>query len=363
MPSVRVYGPERGISSFSGITRGALEGLGELGCLAGFYPTDSDLDEEVKRPGGAEADVGLMFGVPNLAPMMNQYARHQLRFCVVAPNSSQVPVQVFRWIKAGKAELLAPSAWAQNVLRDLAPTERVGLLPHGVPSAWASLPPREAKRQVGVGWSVLHVTSTASDRKSTLACVETWGRLQDAGKLSVGDRLYVLADERSGALLGQMVQGVRLKSGAQVPGVTVWSGRGVPWENWPAFVRQFDLVLQPSRAEGFGLLPLESLCLGVPVCATLCTGHASFLRPADGAVVQVFHGPESDIEDGDGAVAPIVDANAIFQALARARNDQALGEDVLRREAMASAKERARAWSWASVLGQWLRTQVAPRLG
>ncbi len=356
LPSVRVYGPSRHISSFVGITRGACEGLEALGCLAGFFPTDSDLDEETAARGGAEADVGLMFGVPNLAAHMLGYARHKLRFCVVAPNSTMVPEQVFRWVKAGKAELLAPTAWAQGVLKSLEHTARVGLLPHGVPSAWATLPPNPP-RAPEAPWNVLHVTSTASDRKGTMQAVRAFTRLvgENDHVAEAKAKLWVLADERSGALLSTMIR----SDGLGGDHVQLIPGRGVPWAAWPSFMRQFSLVLQPSRAEGFGLTPLESLCLGVPVCATRCTGHGAFLLPNDPAVMPVAHGADADIADGDGAMAPSVEEDDVLRSLSMAFYDRVEAQAAASR----TAQERAAAWAWPAVLRQWLTTHVSPRLG
>jgi intein/homing endonuclease len=256
-PSVRVYGPARSMSSFSGITRGALEGLRDLGQAEAFVQTDDDADERLCQPPGAEHDIGLMFGVPNLAEQMSLYARHRLRFCMIAPNSSRVPGHVLRWAKAGRAELLSPSAWGVKVLRDCT-DEPVSLLPHGVPHAWSELPMR-LPRAEGAPWRVLHVTSTAGDRKMSLASAVVFSRLREDRLLPDDAILTLQADHRSGALLGRMLEkeGVPFSQDGMDHGAStgIWlrTGRDVAWGDWPTFMRLHDLVLQPSRAEGFGL--------------------------------------------------------------------------------------------------------------
>lgn len=330
-----------------------------------FVPTDSDMDEELDPPGGADSDVGLMFGVPNQASLMSLYARHALRFCMVAPNSSRVPSQIFVWAKSGKAELLSPSAWGVNTIRAQEPDVTVSLLPHGVPSAWATLPllARERRTDGLDPWRVLHVTSTASDRKSTMECIRAFSRVQRTGCIPSSARLTVHADERSGALLERMMAREGYPPAReQKEGdarIVLTDGRTLDWADWPTYVRNFDLVLQPSRAEGFGLVPLEALCLGVPVCATLCTGHDAFLKMLTPGLVPVAHGPDDEIEDGEGALAPTVDEGDIASAIVRAYvRRQALAE-----EAALFAPEMARTWAWRAIMKQWLDDEVSPRIG
>ena len=43
------------------------------------------------------------------------------------------------------------------------------------------------------------------------------------------------------------------------------------------FYSCFDVIVQPSRVEGFGLCPLEALCCGVPAVVTTGTGHLAWL--------------------------------------------------------------------------------------
>ena len=120
-----------------------------------------------------------------------------------------------------------------------------------------------------------------------------------------------------------------------------------------AIYQQYNLLCQPSRSEGFGLCPLEARASGVPVCATLCTGHGCHMENGDPGVVVVHHGPPGAIDDATPAdsVAPVSDP---------AEGAAALVECYQRWPALASQAEVAAPkvsarWSWARVTEDWLR--------
>jgi glycosyltransferase involved in cell wall biosynthesis len=97
---------------------------------------------------------------------------------------------------------------------------------------------------------------------------------------------------------------------------------------YPA-LRHADLVVLPSRFEGFALVILEALALGRPVLAAKC--------PA---------GPAELLEDGVGSLVPPGDADALAEALVE------LAGAPERRAAMAArGPERARAYGWPEVIG------------
>src|SRR5690606_16992598 len=72
---------------------------------------------------------------------------------------------------------------------------------------------------------------------------------------------------------------------------------------------------QPSRAEGFGLVPLEARVAGVPVVTTACTGHQDHVTEGSRGVVIVDSGADAPIDDGPGAMAPAVRAASVADAL------------------------------------------------
>jgi glycosyltransferase involved in cell wall biosynthesis len=93
-----------------------------------------------------------------------------------------------------------------------------------------------------------------------------------------------------------------------------------------ALLRGATVVAYPSRYEGFGLVPLEAMAVGVPVVTT-----------AAGAVPEVV---------GDAAlVVPVGDAAALAVGLRTVLHDEALAQDL----ADAGA-ERVRRFSWRTTV-------------
>lgn len=313
---LRLYGESEQQGSFGSIVRGYAEGFRQAGAMVDLFETNSVGEEDL--PGGATAPLAIGFGVPNRAYLMQRAGSHAWRGWMVAPNSTFVPQRIFKWIDHGAADVLAPSRWAAQVMRALVPGLRVHVLPHGVPAAWRRLRPR-ATQYTDTPWRALHVTSTAGDRKCTAETVAAFEALAASGDLGEDPQLVVKADWMTSSTL--------LASGAVDPGskfvrvVDEFVDR-----DWASFVRRFDCVVQPSRAEGFGLVPLEALALGVPVVATGCTGHEAYLDSESrswAAAVVVEHGPDAPLyDDGDGASAPEVRQEAIEAALRQAYLDR-----------------------------------------
>lgn len=112
-----------------------------------------------------------------------------------------------------------------------------------------------------------------------------------------------------------------------------------------------DAVIQPSRAEGFGMIPLEAMCLGTPAIMTAVTGHAEYFDTETS--IYIATGPDSRLETQANPVgaAPTVTANAILDAMnsfMRRREDAAYC-------AAAWAEQYSDGWKWENVLAPLAR--------
>jgi glycosyltransferase involved in cell wall biosynthesis len=202
-------------------------------------------------------------------------------------------------------------------------------------------------------FSALHLSSSRGQRKGTTELTAAWHRCVEAGWLPPGARLHIILD------------GERAARCEERNGVVVTGRINASEEEMSVLYQRHHVVVQPSRAEGFGLVPLEALASGVPVVATSCTGHAEYVDAVRSAarddlprysavsppgVVAVPTGELGPIDDGPGALAPSVDADAIAEALRLAYSDK----DRLRREAAENARAIYLNWSWEATTRRFL---------
>jgi D-inositol-3-phosphate glycosyltransferase len=100
-----------------------------------------------------------------------------------------------------------------------------------------------------------------------------------------------------------------------------------PQNQLPLFYAASDVVCVPSRYESFGLVAVEAMACGRPVVAS----HAGGL---------IF-----SVDDGvSGYLAPVNDASAFAEAMARLLNDRALAEEMGQ-----AARQHAQRFAWPAV--------------
>ena len=276
---------------------------------------------------------------------------HEQRWLVLAPNSDRLPGKMQGEILQGVTGILAPSRWAEQVLRKLFPSLPVMHCPHGVMPEMA--PDAEARDRAKNSheegaFNVVHLTSTTGQRKGTRELVDAWKMVQ--GQLGASPELVVVADPRGLAEVREWVD--------DAPNARVVDGLGFPAATIRAIYSRSHLVCQPSRAEGFGLVPLEARCCGVPVAATACTGHADHMRPDEpgcpSGTVVIAHGDAAPLDDLAGATAPEVTASAVAEALVSAHEGYAQLHD----EALRAAPDLAARWTWTKRTGPALERLV-----
>lgn len=117
---------------------------------------------------------------------------------------------------------------------------------------------------------------------------------------------------------------------------------GTPIIEMVRLYENHHVLLAPSRAEGFGLQPLEARALGVPVVQTSCTGFRDALpHPLEGhGIVLVPHGPMAAAWGGFG-MAPALRTEELVTAMRWAQ----VCYDRLKIAAEDAAWKMAK-WSW-----------------
>lgn len=367
-PRVRLYGYGRGEASFTQVTRGMRRALESIGELAGFWPVD--LEEGSDDVGGVGAPLSLNIGNPRAMLQAHRYGSHRAHWLLLAPNSEGLPMGFPESLLAPSkilelgmltGGLLAPSAWAAGVLRRSFPeTVRILVCPHGVTPEIHQPHPVVRERiheEYRKGYfRVLHLSSTELERKGTKLLLQAWAELKESKSLPEKAVLFIVMNP---------LQLSRAKWWCEELGlgeedVTVAAGLTSNQESMAIMYRAMHLVCQPSRAEGFGLVPLEALCCGVPVVATQCTGHTEWAgglaqwENLPAGLMPVVDWDPTPIDDYPGAVAPTVNAREIGIALKYAYR----GWEEVATAAEQAASELGQKWAWDNVSAPALREMV-----
>jgi glycosyltransferase involved in cell wall biosynthesis len=343
---VRLYGRMTGYSSQAVVSIGFERGLRELGLLEGVVDTGRLPDLDDAPTPGALARSAIFTGAPSDVFRMMQHARHEQRYGMLVPNSDQIPPNVLKLYEQCCTTILTPSVWAAEQIKQHT-NHRVVVVPHGVHSEYRVIPERrkEVEQAYREGWwTVLHASTSDRQRKGTVELIRAW----DLAEIPKGQaRLVLLLDAEAHAALRRALEFMKLTIPEGVL-LTVRQGFGRDPEQMQKYLSVFHAVCQPSRGEGFGLIPLEARACGVPVIATSCTGHSEHLAGTgmDDGVVIVGHGELAPIDDLPHAKGPTVSPIDLAQALETAFHQWVQLEEA----AMSAATTVQNRWGWARQL-------------
>lgn len=385
MTTWRIYGFfDDGQSSWHRVAAGLREGL--IGCeqqvsVFGYQNIAHDLDQPLLP--GYDADVGIFVGPPAGARMMKGQGTHKERWLMLAPNSSWLPGDLLEQLERTEAitGYLTPSEWGRTIIANYTELP-VRVWRHGISSEFERGYEAARRAELTAGsalddprFRVLHLSSTQHERKSTHALVRAWvQRFLHVGVFlgEAAPRLTIVADGPAATIehvAREAANDIDSLLSREAVCATV---RAIERKDWDPialafFMRQYDFVCQPSRAEGFGMVPLEAAACGVPMIVTDGTGHDEHVTvpahapeqnvvTAPGEVV-ILTGADGPIDDGPGAMAPTVDEAHIAEALTLAYDRRR----TLQRHAEAEASDVRDAWSWVAVT-RWFLTQMEGKL-
>jgi glycosyltransferase involved in cell wall biosynthesis len=350
--TVRLYGHVHGYGSLAQVTRGFQLALGDR--IEATVPLDEPASLK-QRYLGAMAKYGVLTGRLDQLEALRMNAQHAHRCVMVAPNSNQIGTRLAERISGIATEVLTPSGWGADQLRKLV-TPPVTVVPHGVFPEFEPGDPAPLVETYEKGrFAVVHVSTSAYGRKGTHELIHGWLKAYRNKWIPEKSCLCLVLDTEAfmNAKLSiqQSVQSkavnsivLRQRGGA--------FGAGMSPGQMALLLRSVHAVVQPSRGEGFGLVPLEARACGTPVLATLCTGHTEHMNQETPGIVVIDHGPDDYLDDLPNSVAPIVEPEAIAHALRLAYDHW----EILVEASRGHAATVRKLWNWKSAMAEWTQT-------
>jgi glycosyltransferase involved in cell wall biosynthesis len=353
---IAVYGHLQGEASFSQVTRGIRRAASHWNILAGVVAIDVEGDDILD---GLDAPVSLNCGTPPALLMAHRLGLHKEHWLMLAPNGETFPDSFMEGLTKPSeicpnglldGGLLTPSRWGAGVLKRHFPDHEIIVAPHGVMPEVHYV--REKQRDVARQdyedgrFYCLHLASGETERKGTAKLVEAWGLAKRRKLISEHAILVAVVPPPELNKLRFLGHKANLREADMlaVPGFGL-DQRGVV----ETLYSPSHIICQPSRGEGFGMVPLEGRACGVPVVATDCTGHSEHMvdslphmrGPAPGAVI-IATGDSEPMDDFRGSMAPSLRVEDIAESLGNAYENWKDLDDAARN----TAPDVQEHWTW-----------------
>lgn len=335
---IRLYAHMQG--SFATVSLGLQEAFEDLNVLSGYH-VGEQLEFDSEPVGGCDAPVAVVVGSPMRVLMAHAQGQHKEVWLMLAPNSEGIPpamkAQLLEKAPSGEplvTGFLAPSYWAQRVLEREFPDHPVVLCQHGLLQEFRKTP---TLWKVGIEVAkppfALHFTSSGLSRKCTQELINIWPEVVRNG-FSV-NKLVILSNPMFKPQIEEMIQ--------DPEHVVVFNGQHAKLMELFTIYTQASLVIQPSRAEGFGLVPLEARACGTPVVMTRGTGHEDHCRtPTEKGCWRILPRGLEESDDYWGAQAPAV----LQEDVAEGVTSALASLERLSKEAIEAAPQIREHWTW-----------------
>lgn len=330
----------------------ALRDRGLLGSVFNLDPKWHADHADLHVPGRAQGSHVFVLSAPHhyldAYPALYQRERSAIFVCPNTDTLAQEHVETCRQFGL----LVVPSVWCAAVVAD-AGLGVATLLPLGADELLAATSAARRSRLLDRCCAeripvAVHFSTDQwwPGRKGTEELLEAWATL-NRGRTVSEARMQLVVHVPPALQLAAMYRIRDLKIDQSVE--LLVSDEGGSGDQLIELFDRADLIVAPSRCEGFGIMFLSSLVAGVPLLATCHTGHRMFL-PSFGGWLGLPEGEPAPLA-GEEGLAPTVDQRPLASAL-----------DVLLRAT--GARERLLAtgpggashdtWSWTSVMDRWV---------
>ncbi len=236
------------------------------------------ISEERLRPLAGidtEAPIGFFYGIPD--SIGTPVKQHSTRIIGLACETDRVPDS---WVQhCNDFDLVVvPSRYCLNSLKSSGVETPIMIAPHGLEPEYAPMRPKSRSSRF-IFYNV--VNSHMPERKSLL-------ELLRAFKRAFADRPDVVLRIRSE--LSPSV--VAILDAAEIADddqqVQIIEQSDLPTADFAAYYSEVHCTVHPSRAEGFGLIPLQSIACETPIIAPCATGMADYLDESNAIVLRTL---------------------------------------------------------------------------
>jgi glycosyltransferase involved in cell wall biosynthesis len=288
--------------------------------------------------------IALLFGFPEWAWAC---PTHRVFIGYHVCDVDRVPEHWVRAINEVASHVLTPSRWCAQVMKRCGVQKRIQVVRHGIdPAVFTPTAVDTDERLGGPCYSGSPWRSRGKLPAVRFFCSSPTGTRKGLHEVIAAWRIVGARGTAPPANLIVRGSGPAVISACRdAPNVVVEQGEPMRAMTMARTLRATDLLLAPSRAEGFGLCPIEALSCGTPAVVTDCTGHAEWARTIPKGTRIVETGDMAPCPPGPG-LAPSLDVVHLADVI-----EAALVElPILQQEALdASPKVRQR-WSWNNAL-------------